>query len=585
MDLSAVKSLIEKGAPVNSRVNSDSSFRSGFTPLHIAVELNKFEIVQYLLNHGADPYMEVGDRFEDTPLHLASDCEIPSFHDLYESLLHTSGPNDAMQSYLKDRNRIIELLIKRGVPINEKNLAGNTPLMVALSAPISFGSYRNGLQYVSNPEGKLLKQIYEGHRSTVALLLHHGADVHVRNKRGQSVLHRTTDQGEIWHKKLMTEMMLKRGVDANVADEKGVCPLVYVMISTLQKPSDISLLRLFCKYGVDINTKHDRSGNTALHEIAQNYGENESDLHEVIDFILDHPEIELNALNSAGNTPLHIAAKENVSDFPELSKDFDWLKVEPPPSELNNSTFVEKLLGAGADICVKNSAGLTPFHQLHKWLMKYSSRSDRYYTDMFIVVLTHLKKLMKMGISLDDQFHEKFNQLSQIRPKVGVVLDRVLDQEVTKMKSKMIDPRTSLYDILLKNASSMAKYAKNGELRKIMEFPKFTYDYLLFHGMLIQQFNKGLVRSLLLEPAIEALDVLLGVRLSPCAEYILKLLDNEDMKNLIESISDGKTWKRSTFSSYILEKCQLKIRRTPANQHWISFVELAIGMQDILPRN
>ena len=65
-DLKGVKALVERGADINSK-----AWYYGKTPLHHAAETSRFEIVQFLVESGADK--EAKDKRDQTPLHFAAE--------------------------------------------------------------------------------------------------------------------------------------------------------------------------------------------------------------------------------------------------------------------------------------------------------------------------------------------------------------------------------------------------------------------------------------------------------------------------------------------------------------------------------
>ena len=80
-----VRKLIEQGADVNARGRAqkveDANFEwwlpAGRTPLYLAAQNGHVEVVQLLLDRGADP--NLGDEYGETPLHQAArraECEI-----------------------------------------------------------------------------------------------------------------------------------------------------------------------------------------------------------------------------------------------------------------------------------------------------------------------------------------------------------------------------------------------------------------------------------------------------------------------------------------------------------------------------
>ena len=110
----------------------------GETPLHVAVENNNYQIVQLLLEHGAD--VNILDDYNDTPLHLAS---------------------------AKDLNiSIVQLLLEHGADVEiRENRNGDTPLHLAS---------------------------YNGNYQIVQLLLEHGANVDSRDFEENTPLHQAS---------------------------------------------------------------------------------------------------------------------------------------------------------------------------------------------------------------------------------------------------------------------------------------------------------------------------------------------------------------------------------------------------------
>ena len=109
-----IKRLIEAGADINSRnpskLLSDEKIlntpEKGDTPLIAAVEMSHFPLVKWLLEHGAK--LNFTNTFNEwAPLYYAARG------------LHATDPE------------LIELLLKYGANVNQKNRFGQTPLVIA----------------------------------------------------------------------------------------------------------------------------------------------------------------------------------------------------------------------------------------------------------------------------------------------------------------------------------------------------------------------------------------------------------------------------------------------------------------------
>ncbi|MGH9520538.1 MAG: ankyrin repeat domain-containing protein, partial [Terriglobales bacterium] len=141
-------------AVVNSRD------KMGETPLHLAAKSDHSDVVEFLLDHGAD----VNARDSNggfTPLDLA----LSSFHykDVLELLIarganvntaSKQGITPLEEAVMRDQKDAIELLLSKGADINAQDSGGNTALLWALLM---------------------------GHSDAAKILIAVGADVNVRN--------------------------------------------------------------------------------------------------------------------------------------------------------------------------------------------------------------------------------------------------------------------------------------------------------------------------------------------------------------------------------------------------------------------
>lgn len=93
-----IDSIIRLGADINA------SNKMGFTPLMFAAAYNTPEMVQYILNQGADPLV-ISLRGDANTLHIAASL----------------NPNPD----------VIDVLINAGLPLEERLLNGDTPLLLA----------------------------------------------------------------------------------------------------------------------------------------------------------------------------------------------------------------------------------------------------------------------------------------------------------------------------------------------------------------------------------------------------------------------------------------------------------------------
>ena len=86
-NVAKVKHLVENGTSPDKRDNA------GYTALHYASRAGNIRIIEYLLDHGADPNAQTKTG-KDTPLHRAS----YQGHDIIVSLLMKRGANPLLQN-------------------------------------------------------------------------------------------------------------------------------------------------------------------------------------------------------------------------------------------------------------------------------------------------------------------------------------------------------------------------------------------------------------------------------------------------------------------------------------------------------
>ena len=102
--------LLERGAEVNARTNR------GSTPLHIAANYGRVEVVRMLLEHGANVGAE--DDEGRTPLHVAAGFELLNAD--YDTVKVGNG-----------RAEVIRVLLDHGANVGAKDGEGRTPLHLA----------------------------------------------------------------------------------------------------------------------------------------------------------------------------------------------------------------------------------------------------------------------------------------------------------------------------------------------------------------------------------------------------------------------------------------------------------------------
>lgn len=219
------------------------------SPLRVAVELGKKEIVEFLLNQNGIDVNEPDDN-GFTPLHLAVD----------------EGNADIVALFLKHSD----------TKVNALSVEGVTPLYLAM--------YRN-------------------HPKIAALLFDHGADLHQHDNHHVTPLHIACSNGNLvaveWMMKLPA--FLKQSAAAilnlNAADNDKVTPLLGAVQSGNQKLVQL----LLTQTGIDPNTANDEG--TPLHMAIK------ADNNAMGNVILKYAKtpLQVDAQDTQGHTPLFTA--------------------------------------------------------------------------------------------------------------------------------------------------------------------------------------------------------------------------------------------------------------------------------------
>jgi len=210
-----VKKMLEKEPDLVRAVDSE-----GITPLHLAAEHGRQQIVELLLEKGADVNAKSG--FKRTPLHYAAS----SGHEGIVGRLMAKGAElNALDSFVlssifmaayNGHQKIVEMLLSSGIDLNttEKNsvtllhaaaMSGNAELVKMLLAK---GIDRN----IRNSYGKtpLHFAASRGREAVVKLLIDRGSDLNLKSLDGRTPLQTAMDCGQ----QEIVELLKARGADS-----------------------------------------------------------------------------------------------------------------------------------------------------------------------------------------------------------------------------------------------------------------------------------------------------------------------------------------------------------------------------------
>jgi ankyrin repeat protein len=250
--------LIISRANINTsiaRTNIETRVAWLETPLCLAVERGKIELIRDLLQHGAR--INCKDSHGNTPLHIVSYWDYPDKH---TALI------------------IAQLLLQNGANVNVRDVEGKTPLHFAVQG-----------------KGAGITEI----------LIQHGAQINAIDEQGQSPLFYAIKMAARPSK--IVPYLLHNGASTKIIDHNGDSVIYYAARlcemdnrNMIESPVNQEMLKLLIPPGTYVNS-HDKLGRTPLHFSVMG---SPSD----VTYLL-HIGADINAVDAQGNTPLHLACE------------------------------------------------------------------------------------------------------------------------------------------------------------------------------------------------------------------------------------------------------------------------------------
>ncbi len=462
-DLKRVHELIEEDPDV---VHAKNQYWG--TPLHVAIQAGHYDIVELLIEKGAD--VNAKNVHGNTPLHTAVSARQTTMIELFlrkkAAGLHigfdikNNGDEDNPDGYTP-----IELAEKRNATIITKLLSGEF-------APRKRPLADNDIRILEASENGNLEEVHKliekdpdvvharnqhwstplhvaiqvGHYDVVELLIEKGADVNAKNVHGNTPLHIVVIVGETVFVKLLirnnAKVDIKNGNEKTpieIAKERGrgrirtfledggelrtnevsLTWLDKELIKAVEMGNLGEIRELIENQDANIDVRNPKGKSTLLH-LAAKIGS-----YDVVELLIEKAPDLLNAKTVHLNTPLHVAIQEGQYDIVEL--------------------LIEK----GADVNAKNVHGNTP---LHVAVM---------HGQITIIEFFLRKKAEGLNVDLDIKNNKKETPIELAEKRNSIIITKLLSGEFASRKK----PPTEL-DVELLEA---VKTGNLEEVHKLIE--------------------------------------------------------------------------------------------------------------------
>ncbi|EAW11191.1 NACHT and Ankyrin domain protein [Aspergillus clavatus NRRL 1] len=372
-----VEFLLENGADGNAITDN------GSTALHLATEYGQRKAMKLLLTHHVNT--QIANKQGATGLQIAvgtaaDEATVPLLvkNKVDVNVRNIRTGDTALHLAVEwKRPRIILFLVDKGATIDMTNEDGFTPLQLAAKLDnceaIALLLQRGAQVEARSLSGVTALQIaaHEGHWIAFDLLLIGGADVNSWNKEGETLLH---EQARNSRNPSVAAKLLEHGGNIEARTSQGYTPLQCAATS-----GNVSMFKFLLERGAKLNVETAK-GESLLHITPPvNH-----DCLEILKIALEHG-LDIKTTSSQGWMPLHQAVYVGtaVSDL-AFDKTSDYITLllshgadinAPAASEtaetplhlaamaiIPRTALVSLLLRLGADINAMTSEGKTALH-------------------------------------------------------------------------------------------------------------------------------------------------------------------------------------------------------------------------------
>ncbi|VDM68173.1 unnamed protein product [Strongylus vulgaris] len=226
-----VELLLSRGANKEHRNVSD------YTPLSLAASGGYVEIVNMLLNAGAEINSRTGSKLGISPLMLAAmNGHKEATRVLLEqgsdinAQIETNRNTALTLACFQGRTEVVALLLQYNANVEHRAKTGLTPLMEAANGGyVEVGELLldacadpNTAPVPSSRDTALTIAADKGHERFVDMLVHRGAHIDARNKKGCTALWLACHGGHLE----TVQTLVKHGADVDLQDNRKMSPLM-----------------------------------------------------------------------------------------------------------------------------------------------------------------------------------------------------------------------------------------------------------------------------------------------------------------------------------------------------------------------
>jgi len=311
------------------RASPDCQDERGKSPLHVAVETEKLEVIKCIVEHqGAVQretellhdinsertvkkrnFLNLPDLEGSTPLHLgvaAGNTNIVSYlinAGSNKNTCNMQGEYPLTVAARCGKNDIVELLMEGEVQCEEAQVGALRAAIVASHLDTTEHLLRLGCPVNKGENEKPIHVASQlGQKEMISLLLQHGASLISHTDSGNRALHLASEHG---HLSLVKYLVEEKSDDLNALNYENETPL-----HLAARNGRDYIVTYLVEGGCDINAAS-ANGATCLHVACENGH------YSTVECLLKH-EAEVNSMNSAGQTTLHIAASQGQTKIVEL---------------------------------------------------------------------------------------------------------------------------------------------------------------------------------------------------------------------------------------------------------------------------